>query len=347
MKIVIGLVILSIIVFIHELGHLIFAKLSKIKVNEFAVGMGPKIYGIQKGDTLYSIRALPIGGFCSMEDENGLDDNIASEDSFSKKPAVNRFLTIFAGPLFNFILAFICVLFITVFQGYDMAYINQIVSGSAAESNDLRPGDIIVSVDNKKIYEYTYLISYLKNTDVLKHNIVIERNVNNEKVLLSKDITLGEGNKLGVYFGIKKQKVSDVLSVIDVTFSKFMFVNKIIISGIADLFTGHIKFNEMSGVIGTVKTVGDTVVLSGSEGSSTLINTILLIVAIISSNLGLFNLLPFPALDGGRLVFIIYEMIFRKPVNKKYESVIHIIGFIILIAVSLLFVFKDIFEIIF
>lgn len=330
-KILIALMVFMLVVTVHEFGHFIVAKKSKIKVNEFAVGMGPKIFGKQKGETLYSVRALPLGGCCAMEgeDESDTDGKSFSETgNFNQAPIGGRIFTIFAGPLFNFILAFVIMFGLFVFRGYQTNVIADVTQNSVAQRYGLKSGDKIVKIDDKEISKWKDIQNTLSTLTKDTIKVVVSRN----NVQKEFDIKFDDSNEK--LLGISSKLDRNVfVSLREATNTVFYFIGSMF-DVLRQLITGKVGVGQLSGPIGVVGAI--------SSAASNGIYSLLYITAFISVNLGFINLLPIPALDGGRLVFLIIEMIIGRPVSRSKEGLIHTIGFIFLMCLILLVSFKDV-----
>ena len=326
-----------ILIIIHEFGHFIAAKLLGVRVNEFAVGFGPKLFSKQIGETKYSFCLFPLGGYCAMEGE---DEDSADQKAFCNKSAWRRFLIVVMGAVFNLILGLIIVAIIL--SPSDRFATTKIAefSENSVSSQTLQVDDTILEVDGRKIFT-TYDLSY-SFTNVKDGKIDIKVLRDGKKVLLN-DVGFktnqAEGiDYLEVDFRVYGQEKT-FGSFIKQTFNTSVSYCAVIWRSLIDLISGKYGISAVSGPVGTAVAIG-------TVAKQNLAN-LLPIMALITINLGIFNLLPFPALDGGRLVFILFEMITRKPVPQKYESLVHAIGFIILIGFMLLVTAKDIWSLIF
>ena len=331
-KIIVALLVFMVVVVVHEFGHFIFAKRAKIKVNEFSVGMGPKIIGKQKGDTLYSIRALPLGGFCAMEGE---DENEEEQDlDFSERGHFNgatiggRILTIFAGPLFNFILAFVILFSLFAIRGHQTTTVESVKKNSVALKCGIQPGDKIIGIGDYEIKSWKDIHTSLSKLDKQETGVKVIRG-NKEIDILVKFENSGE-KVLGV---TSKLERSLLMSVKESLNTFFYFISSMF-DILRQLFTGKVGVGQLSGPIGVVGAI--------SSAASNGIYSLLYITASLSVNLGFINLLPIPALDGGRLVFLFIELILGRPVSRSKEGLIHTIGFIFLMGLILFVSFKDV-----
>lgn len=330
------------VITIHEFGHFIFAKMNHIKVDEFAIGMGPAIFKKQGKETLYSIRLFPIGGFCSMEGE---DEESNDPRAFTNKKAWQRFLVVFAGAFFNIILGLIFMLIIVVQEPvYTTTVVADFFDGSHS-SQALKKDDKIIAVNDYRTFcsmDINFAMQ-LDDADGYMDFTVIR---DGEKVFL-KDVpfevgTTDDGTKYSridfSVYGIRRNFVS----VIEQTFSRTVSYCRLVYKSLFMLISGDVGLNEVAGPVGTASIIGEVASTGFAESFVTGINSLLNIMALITVNLGIFNLLPFPALDGGRLLFIVIEGIFRKRINPNVEGIIHTVGFAILIIFMVFVTFSDI-----
>lgn len=338
MTLIYMILILSIIVFIHEFGHFLFAKKAGIYVYEFSLGMGPRLFKFNRknDETEYSIRLLPIGGYVQMAGEEvELDEKIPEDKRMQSKTWLQRFMTIIAGIMFNFILAIVLLFFVGLINGAssNKPYINFLEEGV---SDSINIGDRIISINGKKVIFSDVLLLEIqlnngkplnlgmKNDKGEEYNVVlnpIEVN-NNGEISYKYGIGLGDNIEKGVFPSIKY------------AFVKFAGLIVQMIMVIFNLFTGNLGFNSLSGPVGIFTVVGE----SAQAG---FINLVYL-TAFISLNVGFMNLLPLPALDGGRLLFLIIEKIKGSKVDPKYENIVHTLGFLLLMALMIVVTFNDI-----
>ncbi|TDT70644.1 site-2 protease [Hypnocyclicus thermotrophus] len=333
MTLLITLLILSIIIFIHELGHFLAARVFKMPISEFSIGMGPELLSYKKSYTKYSVRGIPMGGFVNID---GMDIEKPVENGFNSKPAYQRFIVLFAGVFMNFVLAFIIMMSLTFISGkYDIVDDGSIgyISEKAPAYNDLKVGDKIKEIDNIKIENWNDITVIMRNIKKDKLNMVIER----DGVLIEKKIKLIYDEKNQKYMiGINPKYIHSKYGFIEGIKEGVKSFNELfstVFKGLKMLVKGEVKSDEVSGPIGMVRIV-DEFVKTGK---------ILLVwlTAMLSVNIGIFNLLPFPALDGGRIIFVILEMIGIK-INKKIEERVHLIGMVILILLFFIITGNDI-----
>ncbi len=336
LTVIYAIIIFSVIIFVHEFGHFFTAKLFDVKVSEFALGMGPAIFKKQKGETLYSLRAIPLGGFCAMEGENGESDD---PRSFGRKTKLQRFIILVSGALMNLILGFVVMLiFLGVYNntGFVSTVIDTVDSSMPAYEAGIREGDRIIKVNGHRTNiktEIDVFGSFSKDYDitVLRGKEKLNFTVTPKEVELTSNGETYKRKMIGISFKLDEK---NLLSVIKYSYHNCVFMGKLVIISIKQLLTGAASPADLSGPVGIINEI-NTAAKSG-------LADILSLLCLITINLGLFNLLPIPALDGGRILFIIIEAIIRKPINPKYEGLIHAIGFILLIGLMLFATGNDI-----
>lgn len=333
MTIIWSLLMFLVFITIHEFGHFYAAKKSNIKVEEFAVGMGPKLFSKQKGETLYSIRAIPIGGFCALEGEDEI-----SEDprSFNNAPAKNRFWTIIAGALNNFIFGFIlCILLAATM--ISTPKISSIVPNSPAESIGLKEGDEIIEINHQKI---TSIEDVQIITQESEGNEMSLKYKNHKDELISTSIKPERSSDSGLYllgFSFSQDYSLKAFSLRNgILNGPKMFLGLIVTlyKIIGMLFTGKLGLKGLAGPVGVINQIG--------EASKFGLANVVFLLAYININLGVVNLLPIPALDGGRAVFILIEWITGKKVSTDTEGKIHFVGLILLLCLIAYVTLQDI-----
>lgn len=340
--IIIAILFFGLIIFIHEFGHFIFAKLFKVKVNEFALGMGPTIFKIQGKETKYALRLFPIGGFVSMEGE---DEESEEEGSFSKKPVWQRMIIVAAGATFNLILGLIiCAVILSTSDGIATTQIHSFAENPVSSQYGLQAGDEIVKIDGKRVYS-SYDLSFLmqRSADGV-YDFVVERNGENVELndvkFETKDVN---GTNTIVYDFIVVGVQNSFTNVVKYSFGEAVSISRIVYLSLFDLVTGQYGLSDLSGPVGTVQIIAE---VAQESVSSFNFESLLNIMALITINIGLFNLLPIPALDGGRFFFMLIELIFRKPVPAKYENWIHAAGLVLLLLFMAIVSFSDIWKLI-
>lgn len=330
--IIIAIIMFLLLILVHEFGHFIIAKKSGIKVNEFAIGMGPKIFSTQKGETTYSINLFPIGGYCAMEGE---DESSSDPRSFEAAPAYKRFLTILAGPVMNLLVA--AIIFAVVFFniGKPSTKIASFVENSPAQTAGIKENDEVVSIGGEKINEYddiskTLTEYYKEKSKDKKVEVVVNRDGKEKTFDIKANFDQGRP-MLGI--SPSNEKVS-VLNAMGSGFSEVFKTIGSMFSILGSLFSGAISFSALSGPVGVVKELGNQASLGA--------NNLLYFLAYISVNLGFFNLLPIPALDGSKIFTSLFEMITKKKVNRKIEERATVIGFVVLMGLIAIVTVKDI-----
>ena len=336
MTFLIAVVMLGLIIFVHELGHFLTAKLFKMPVSEFSIGMGPQVFSVDTKKTTYSFRAIPIGGYVNIE---GMEIGSEVENGFSSKPAYQRFIVLFAGVFMNFLMAFILLFAIAKINGrieYDTnAIIGGLVKGGANEQI-LKVDDKILELDGKKINVWTD-ISKITKASQNKEEIsaLIERNGKEENITLK--LTKDEENNRVVLGISPKYKKIDLSTTESLDFAKNSF-NSIFtdtIKGFFTLFSGKASLKEISGLVGIFKVVGEV----SKFGWVSIIS----LCVVLSINIGVLNLLPIPALDGGRIIFVFLEL-FGIKINKKWEEKLHKSGMILLLFFILMISVNDVWK---
>lgn len=349
MNIIIALLVFSFIVLIHELGHFLLAKRAGIKVEEFSIGMGPRIFTVKGKETNYSIKLLPLGGSCMMLGED--EDEEKTEGSFNSKGVLDRFLVIFAGPFFNFILAFVISVLIITNVGIDRPYVAEAISGYPASEAGIEAGDEILQLDNKNITIYREIPLYVYMHPGKTIEVKVRRGEGQEAQILNFSLVPKYSTERGNYLiGIRPENrvmLKNPLSVIAYSLNEVRYNISMTVEGLAHMVRGRLKADQISGPVAIVKAIGDTVEESKPDGFRIVLLNLGAFMALLSANLGVMNLLPIPALDGGRILFILIEAVLRKPLNRKAEGYIHFAGFALLMVLMVFILFNDIRHLIF
>lgn len=332
-----AIVIFAVLIFVHEFGHFAVAKLTGVRVNEFALGMGPKLFSKQRGETVYSLRLIPIGGFCAMEGE---DEDSKEQGAFGSKKPYIRLLILAAGAFMNILLGFVLVLCLTAGQQtYVAPKVAGTVSGGAAERAGLAAGDTVVRANGKRVHIIEDLSWAISNNG--EENRALHLTVENGGE--TRDITViprETDGKQSYGINLATEENGFFQSVRNSVYKTF-FYSGVIVDSFVNLVKGNIPVSEMSGPIGIVSEIGNAVEGAKDTGWEGFLDLLYLTI-LLTINLGVFNLLPLPALDGGRILFVFIEMIRRKPVPVEKEAIVHLIGFALLIALSIFVAFKDV-----
>lgn len=425
MKIIIAILVFSVIVIFHELGHFLLAKKNGIAVTEFSLGMGPRLWSVQRGETRYSLKLFPIGGSCMMVGE---DDDDASEGSFNKASVWARISVVAAGPVFNFILAFLFAMIITSVVGYDPAEILWVEENSPAAEAGLQEGDIITEFQGKHIsigrdYELYTTLHGVKDEDITliyerdgeKHEISFEANSTEKYMLgysyapgdngeaeivsvsidgavmdagvLAGDVIRGingtqintsdelqtymeehplDGSQVtldierngkvqtiavtpqmtkqvdtGFICNVYREK-TDFIGILKYSAVEVRYWISSTVESLVMLIKGQFTVQDLSGPVGIIDVIGDSYEEAKTEGTLMVVMQMLYWAILLSANLGVMNLLPIPALDGGRLVFLVIEAITRRRVNPNVEGMIHFAGFVLLMMLMVFVMFNDV-----
>ena len=345
MYIIIAIIIFGILIAIHEFGHFTAAKLCGVKVEEFAIGMGPALFKKQKGETVYALRILPIGGFCAMagEDEESDDPRAFTNQGFWKK-----FVILCAGSFMNLVLGIVLILIMYAgAQAFVTPTIDHFMDGCPYEGAEaMQAGDTFYSIDGQRIYLVSDVSSFLMRGDGV-YDIVMLRD--GEKVEL-KDFALttktyaeyaNEGPKYGFVFGYTEATFGTKL---EYTWNTTLEFSRLVWLGLGDLINGKVGLKDMSGPVGIVDMMNE--VGQQAESAKAAADNLLYISAFIAVNLAIMNMLPIPALDGGRvflmIVTVIIEAVSRKRLDPKYEGYIHLGGMVLLLGLMALVMYNDI-----
>lgn len=343
MGIIFALIIFEVIILIHEFGHFIVAKKCGVRVNEFAIGMGPAILKKQKGETLYALRLFPIGGYCAMEGEDTeSDDNRA----FCKKSVPKRMAIVVAGIVMNLILGFVLLIIYTSLTApITSTTVSKFESDTAtSHTTGLEEGDQILKVNGMRIFTAMDISYQFQNDEDGVFDMTVKRN--GEKVELSNVTFDTENESLHIDFFVEP---IEALTVISQSFKQSLTYSRLIYISLADLVTGKYSIRDLSGPVGIVDVIGDVIDSETDEETGidwrALSEQMLSLGAFITINIGLFNLLPLPALDGGRLIFLIIEGIRRKPVPPEKEGMVHFVGLAALMVLMVVVTVSDIVKI--
>ncbi len=338
MKIIIALLVFSVIIIIHELGHFLLAKANKVTVVEFSLGMGPRLLSFEGKSTRYSLKALPFGGSCMMLGE---DEDDEGEGTFGSKSVWARISVIAAGPIFNFLLAFVLSIFIVGNIGYDVPVLLGVSEGLPAEAAGLQVGDRITKMNGKTIRLYrevqNYSIFHSGETVVFEY----ERDGKTYETTVEPVMT-DNGYKYGISGSVNYRQKTNVIDTLKYSAYEVYYWIDMTLQSLKMMVKGNVKLDDMSGPVGVVDVIGDTYEESKSDGALYVWLNLMNIAILLTANLGVMNLLPIPALDGGRLVFLIIEAIRRKRIDPEVEAKIHFAGLMLLLLLMVVVMFNDV-----
>lgn len=338
-KYIIAILLFSAIILFHELGHFLLAKANGIRVNEFSLGLGPAIVGFTKGETKYSIKLLPFGGACMMEGEDSQSDD---DRSFQKKSVWARISVVAAGPIFNFIMAFVLAVIILGNIGISTPTVAQVEDGYGAQTAGLQAGDEIIKMNHKHIHFFKEISMYTLFHAGETVEVTYERNGERHIVEVQPTYDEEQGRyRYGIDGSGEYTKVGPIKT-LQYSVYEVKYWIQYTVGSLKMLLTRQVSVNDLSGPVGIVKTIGDTYDMSKSDGAFYVWMNLLNLALLLSANLGVMNLLPIPALDGGRLVFLVIEAIRGKRVSEDKEGMVHFIGLLCLFGLMILIMFNDI-----
>ena len=339
--IILSILAFSILIISHELGHFLLAKLNGIYVEEFSVGMGPTLLSWQGKETRYSLKAFPFGGSCMMMGE---DENSNDERAFGNKSVWARISVLAAGPAFNFILSFILAVMVLGSMGIDEPVLSGVLHGYPAEEAGMQAGDRLVKLNSEKIQVYRDVILYLMTHAGEHLDVVYER----DGELLQTEITPEFSDEYGTYMmgiEVSSERVrKGPLETLGYGLNEMAYWIRYTLISLKMMVSGQVAVQDVSGPVGIVSTMTDMVEESSTSGLFYIFVNLANVCILLSANLGVLNLLPLPALDGGRLLFCLIELVRGKPVKQEFEAVVHAIGLMLLLGFSMVILFKDIWQ---
>jgi len=346
-SIIVAILVFGLIVLIHELGHFLFAKMNKIAVVEFSIGMGPRLLHFKKGETTYSIKLLPLGGSCMMLGE---DEENPDERAFQNRSIPARMSVIAAGPIFNFILAFLLSLVLVGMSGYDITYIKEVTEGSPAYEAGMRSGDKLLKINGEKVSMYQeYILYKLMKPDDKMNQVEFLRTDpqtgNQEIQTVSVTPQYSEESKkylIGILIAPENKKAANAGDLVKHGYMEMEYDVKLTVKSLGMLFTGKASVNDLSGPVGIVVMIDDSVKAGLTVSVVAALMNVVSMCILLSANLGVMNLLPIPALDGGRLLFLIIEAIRGKRMDPEKEGLVNMISMAALMALMIFVVFNDI-----
>ncbi len=348
--VIVAIIMFGLLIAVHEFGHFATAKLFGVRVNEFAIGMGPAVVQRQRGETLYSLRALPIGGYCAMEGE---DEDSDDPRAFGNAAAWKQAIVLVAGAAMNFLVGFLLILAIySQSTGFYQPTIAGFTEGLGAEDCGLEQGDIVLAVNGQRVYYYSNLSLLLSRAgDTI--DWVVDRGGERVRVpstYLPLQAVTGEDGQVQYLRGLKIGRLENPATVWNILrfswYTALDFVRMVWMS-LGDLVTGAAGLRDLSGPVGIVSMISE--VGSNPEYSPTLMDAVFNVTyfaALIAVNLAVMNLLPIPALDGGRVFFLllngVLHLLFRKKIPAQYEGYVHLAGMALLLGLSLVVMFSDV-----
>ncbi len=346
-SVIVAILVFGLIVLIHELGHFLFAKMNKIAVVEFSIGMGPRLLHFKKGETTYSIKLLPLGGSCMMLGE---DEENPDERAFQNRSIPARMSVIAAGPIFNFILAFLLSLVLVGMSGYDITYIKEVTEGSPAYEAGMRSGDKLLKINGEKVSMYQeYILYKLMKPDDKMNQVEFSRTDpqtgNQEIQTVTVTPQYSEESKkylIGILIAPENKKAANAVDLVKHGYMEMEYDVKLTVKSLGMLFTGKASVNDLSGPVGIVVMIDDSVKAGLTVSVVAALMNVISMCILLSANLGVMNLLPIPALDGGRLLFLIIEAIRGKRMDPEKEGLVNMISMAALMALMIFVVFNDI-----
>lgn len=340
-------VVLGVLVICHELGHFAVAKAVGIKVYEFSLGFGPKLAGWQRGGTRYNLRAFPLGGFVRLagmdenedvaeaEAEGRAGEDLPDEQSFAHKSIVQRMAVIAAGPIMNFILAIVLISSIFVLNGIPevSSEIGEVLKGEPAAVSGLKAGDTIVAIQDKKVDNWESMVAIIQQNPQKNLKVTVSR----EKKLLNLQITPRNESGAG-FIGIKpvnpKMVHKGIVPAVQTGTAYTFRITGMIVNFVGQMFQHKVSTDQLGGPV--------RIVMEISKAAESGLTNLIQLAAVLSINLGLFNLFPIPALDGSRIVFLLFEGLRGKPVDPAKENMVHLLGLALLLLLMVFVTFNDI-----
>lgn len=345
MNILLAILVFSLLVVSHELGHFLLAKKNGVGVPEFCIGFGPKLIHFEKGGTEYSLRLIPFGGACVMEGE---DEESDQENAFTRKSPWARLSILAAGPFFNFLAAFLLALIVIGTVGIDRPYVSGVNEGYPAEEAGIQAGDLITGINGMKIEAYRDIQLFMMGYDGKEElTVTCKRDGETFETSFYPFYDL-ESQRffMGTSIYTYRRPVENVLETVKLSFHEVGYWMKYTLATLRMLFQGEVSVSELSGPVGIVSAVGTLVEESREDGAFYVFINLVNFSMLLSVNLGVMNLLPFPALDGGRILFVLIELIAGKPVPRDKEGLVHMIGMVLLMILMVFVFYNDIMRLI-
>ncbi len=350
MKIVLGIAILAVIIITHEFGHYLIARINGIEVVEFTIGFGPKLIGWKtKSGTKFSIRLIMLGAACVFDDlDAGTDEDtdlasMIANSSFRKANVWSRIATTLAGPFFNLLLAFVLGLFLMNYIDMPDTVVTEVNTDGAAYAAGIREGDKIISVNGSRCYLYPEVSTAVELGYGKPLTIVYEHESEKKKVEVIPKMNNEYGRfMIGVTFGGQEPAEKGAIDIVKSSYLYVRYMVKMTFSSVRMLFTGQAKVSDVAGPVGAAQIVGEEYDSAKEMGALAVVVSMLNIALLLSANIGIVNLFPVPAFDGGKLLFLLYEAIRGKPADAKVEGAIQLVGIGLLLALLVLVMYNDI-----
>lgn len=345
MNLVVAMLVFGLIILIHELGHFLVAKRCGIGVLEFSIGMGPRLFSVVKGETRYSVKCFPFGGSCMMLGE---DEAIPDPRAFHNKPAASRIAVVAAGPAFNFLLAFFLALIIVRAVGYDSPRLVGVLDGFPAKEQGMQEGDVITRLNNERVVVYRDVTMYLYLHPSEPVEVEFRRALESggselRKVRLIPRYSQEYGSyMLGIQTSGYREPAAGIGDILKYGAYEVVYWVKSAVKSLAMLAKGQVGAKDMAGPVRMVSIIDETVEETKQYGLETVLLSLANLCVLLSANLGVMNLLPIPALDGGRLVFLIVEILRGKPIDQEKEGMVHMAGMALLMCLMVFVLFQDI-----
>lgn len=345
MGIFVAVLILGIIIMFHEFGHFLFAKLNGIGVLEFSLGMGPRLISFTGGETRYSFKLLPFGGSCMMLGE---DESEEDPHAFGNASVLARLSVVAAGPVFNFLLAFALSLILVGAAGYREPVVSGVIPGLPAEAAGIQAGDVIRKINGRSVHSYDDVTTYMFTHPDRSMEITWQRqSEDGTRQRMSAEIVPVYSEEsgrylMGVEFSGVPKAVTGPVQLVQYAVYEVQYWIRYVFDSFYMMFHGLVSVNDISGPVGIVTTIDETVDQAAPAGPTAVFLTVVQLCILLSANLGVMNLLPIPALDGGRLVFLILEAVRGKPVDKEKEGMVHMAGMMVLLALMVLILLNDV-----
>ena len=382
MPILLGIIVFGVVILVHEIGHFLAARRFGVLVTEFAIGMGPKIFGIKKGETLYTIRLLPIGGFCLMYGDDAdtmaersekakeevfgdIPDELLAGRSLNSKPIYQRIAIMFGGSFMNFVLAFVLFSIIALVTGTSTTIMRYVGADTPAEESGLMAGDRITHINGSRIFLWDDILFEVRMGHGRPIDVGFVREGQRHDILITPQYITDQHGESRYMIGVSPEARTGLFTqrheefarisfgeVITDGFMRIGFVIRTIVITLVRLVTAQLGIDYMAGPIRIVGFIGGQYHATVSAAYEAQASTAALVLslalsmanlsAFISANLGVMNLLPLPALDGGRIVFLTLEAIRRKPISPEREGMVHLAGFVLLMILAVFIAYQDI-----